>query len=215
MEDGQHPFIETGLTNITINNIENKPGVYCIMFVNNTFYVGRSIYIRRRIKQHLNDLKNNKHCNIHMQNVYNKYKVKKFFVKYCIDTIEQEKLLIDKYFEEKLCLNASKQTFGGHTYSKEHPNYENIIRKVSAASSGCNNGMYGRTHSDESIELIKSKKRKYKEEYQWLNLDTGEEVICSVYELQSNWGANNVRHLISNRIHSSNGWVLNDQRTKR
>ena len=49
-------------------------GIYYIKCtVNKKVYIGSSIKIEQRIKRHIWGLKNNKHPNIHFQNIYNKY----------------------------------------------------------------------------------------------------------------------------------------------
>lgn len=49
-------------------------GIYCIVNrTNNKRYVGSSIDIKNRFRQHIHCLKNNKHCNKHLQAAWNKY----------------------------------------------------------------------------------------------------------------------------------------------
>lgn len=51
-------------------------GVYQIYNpINNKRYIGSSINVERRLKEHLRNLKKNTHCNVHLQSAYNKYKV--------------------------------------------------------------------------------------------------------------------------------------------
>ena len=50
-------------------------GVYQIYNpINNKRYIGSSINVERRLKEHLRNLKKNTHCNIYLQSAYNKYK---------------------------------------------------------------------------------------------------------------------------------------------
>lgn len=44
-----------------------------MLTINNKKYIGSTKDLRRRITQHKSDLKNNRHCNKHLQNLYNKY----------------------------------------------------------------------------------------------------------------------------------------------
>jgi hypothetical protein len=78
-----------------------KVGVY-IIFINNKSYIGSSINIKYRINQHLNALKNNKHYNIYMQNVYNKYTLTKLDYKILEECLPEERLIKEKYWIEKL-----------------------------------------------------------------------------------------------------------------
>lgn len=50
-------------------------GVYQIYNTEtNKRYIGSSIDVQRRLKEHLRNLKANRHCNQHLQNAWNKYK---------------------------------------------------------------------------------------------------------------------------------------------
>lgn len=48
-------------------------GIYIIEGKDGSAYVGSSINIRKRYKEHVNDLKANRHRNIHLQRSYNKH----------------------------------------------------------------------------------------------------------------------------------------------
>lgn len=50
-------------------------GIYQIYNpINNKRYIGSSINVERRLKEHLRNLEKNRHCNDHLQSAYNKYK---------------------------------------------------------------------------------------------------------------------------------------------
>ncbi len=52
----------------------NNSGIYQILNnVTMKIYIGSSKQIPKRLRNHFTDLKNNKHCNIHLQHSYNKY----------------------------------------------------------------------------------------------------------------------------------------------
>nr|DAU06974.1 MAG TPA: intron associated endonuclease [Caudoviricetes sp.] len=60
-KDGQYQF-------------EDTPGVYAIVnLLNNKKYIGSSSSIRRRYRQHFNELSNDKHANPILQKAFNKY----------------------------------------------------------------------------------------------------------------------------------------------
>ena len=85
-------------------------GIYKIE-IGDYFYIGQSINMSRREIEHKCDLKKGKHCNSFMQNVFNKkndfnFKVLVYAESHMLDDIEQG--LIDSYYEDKLCMNASK-----------------------------------------------------------------------------------------------------------
>jgi hypothetical protein len=64
-------------------------GIYQIYNpINNKRYIGSSINVERRLKEHLRNLEKNRHCNDHLQSAYNKYKdVLQFQFKEIIDKI--------------------------------------------------------------------------------------------------------------------------------
>lgn len=54
-------------------------GVYVILNTENeNIYIGSSRNIKNRFREHKNNLRNNKHCNSHLQNAWNKYGEKAF-----------------------------------------------------------------------------------------------------------------------------------------
>jgi predicted GIY-YIG superfamily endonuclease len=53
---------------------ENVSGIYAIVnTLNNKKYIGSSENLRKRYRQHFNNLNKNKHVNTHLQRAYNKY----------------------------------------------------------------------------------------------------------------------------------------------
>ena len=59
--------------------MERVSGVYMIV-INGKSYIGSSVFIQQRWKQHKSDLKCNRHANSYLQNAYNKYKEAKFIL---------------------------------------------------------------------------------------------------------------------------------------
>lgn len=68
----------------------NNCGIYKIKnVVNNKVYIGQSRNLKKRLNEHFNNLKNNRHNNLHMQSSYNKYGLESFeteIVEYCKET---------------------------------------------------------------------------------------------------------------------------------
>lgn len=93
-------------------------GIYMIRnSINNKIYIGQSVNIERRWKDHKIDLKNNKHQNCHLQLSYNKYGGDNFeyniiFKCTSIELNKNEIYFINKYksYDNKYGYN---QTFGG------------------------------------------------------------------------------------------------------
>jgi len=75
-------------------------GIYCIKnIINNKIYIGSSINIENRFKQHLSDLRNNNHHNSHLQFSYNKHGENNFVfyvLKYFSDINRDELFCIEK-----------------------------------------------------------------------------------------------------------------------
>lgn len=93
-------------------------GIYKITNLkNNKVYIGSSSRLRQRKHEHFKYLKNNKHCNTHLQKSYNKYGKEKFIFEIIeevlfnedseilkINLLEREQYWLDKYFGEN-CYN--------------------------------------------------------------------------------------------------------------
>lgn len=100
-----------------LSNVSNRDS--CIYKIidkrNNNFYIGSAVNLKKRMILHLYQFRKNKHCNIKLQRVYNKYGINNFdlqIVEFCSRDIifEKEQHYIDTlnpYF------NISKTAKGG------------------------------------------------------------------------------------------------------
>ena len=70
--------------------MDNCSGIYRIDCNGECLYIGQSINLRERKGSHLRKLRNNKHYNIYLQRMYNKYSDKFVFSK--IEECKPEKL---------------------------------------------------------------------------------------------------------------------------
>lgn len=106
-------------------------GIYRIKnLVNGKCYYGSSKQIKKRWKTHLNDLKNGKHHNIHLQRSWNKHGEVNFLfevVEKCDETILLE--LEQKYLNSNPEFNIGIKSSGGDNLTK-NPNKEYIIHKI-------------------------------------------------------------------------------------
>jgi group I intron endonuclease len=108
-------------------------GIYCITnLVNNKKYIGQSINIRRRWKEHRVELKANTHCNNYLQNSWNKYG-KNLFEFIILEECTEDKL---NSFEEKWInyFNSLNKNFGYNlskvaVYKKYNKNSIRNVRK--------------------------------------------------------------------------------------
>ena len=139
------------------NEIYNYSGIYAIK-INNNIYIGSSKNIQRRYWEHLWKLKNNKHTNYHLQNLYNKYKIDslKLFI---IEECEINFLLNrEQYWIDVIKPNINKSPVAGTTLGLKLTKDQCINRR---------NINTGRKHSEETIKkrTDKIKGRKYTEQH--------------------------------------------------
>jgi group I intron endonuclease len=115
-------------------------GIYCITNkLNKKFYLGSSNNIERRFYRHVNDLKNNKHSNCHLQRSWNKYGVSAFgfsIVRLCSvsDLLVEEQKDLDKYVGTNLCYNQAK--VAGQPVAPGENRSDEVKRKISMAQIG-------------------------------------------------------------------------------
>ena len=70
--------------------------IYCDS--NNRTYIGSSNNIERRFKEHLGDLRNNRHSNQYLQNSYNKYGEDSFSFNIITNCYEQERFKLEQFY---------------------------------------------------------------------------------------------------------------------
>lgn len=86
-------------------------GIYRFEFPNGDFYLGSSVQLQKRKRQHLNYLKRGKHPNLLMQRVYDKYGEPTFHVHLeCSkeELREQEQYWLDQYFGLPWFINLAR-----------------------------------------------------------------------------------------------------------
>src|ERR1035437_2049507 len=162
-------------------------GIYKITSLdNNKFYIGSSKEIKIRWNRHLNDLKNKKHGNIHLQRAFNKYGIDSFkfeIIEYC----EEHNLLIrEQYYLDTLKpyedgFNIGVNSSGGDNLTN-NPRREEIIENIKRSVNeniskmtdeekknkwsrgfGSDNPNYGNTWSEDSkIEASNFQKERVK-----------------------------------------------------
>lgn len=152
--------------------------MYVYEIVNNITgkrYYGQTHDIEKRIYRHKSDLINNRHCNIYLQQDFNRYGMDIFSFNILYESLTESEANI---IEEELIncnydsnYNISKHSHGGDNISY-HPLNESIREKISITHkqryidnpelienlrikmSGENNPMYGKTHTAEAREKI-------------------------------------------------------------
>ena len=142
-----------------------KSGIYKITnTINGKFYIGSSKDIDWRWYCHKHYLKNGKHDNPKLQRSWNKHG-ENIFTFDIIEEVNDEKILLEreqhylnllKPFERDIGYNICPKAEGGDNFT-HNPRKEEIRKLLSDLSAGENNFMYGKTHSQESVEKMKTK----------------------------------------------------------
>lgn len=117
-----------------------KSGIYKIEnLINGKIYVGKTLHLNKRFKEHLWELKKGKHFNEYLQNSWNKYGEENF--KFSIlEEVSNKDILYEKELEWILRLKANDSKYG---YNSCLPNKDN--------------GGVGE-HSEKSKELMRKKR---------------------------------------------------------
>ena len=115
-------------------------GIYKITTLhNNKYYIGSSIDIEKRWRDHLSKMRMQKHANARLQNVYNKYGESDFaFIVLLempdasnIEIRQKEQEFLDKIFQEDKdnIYNLARDANGGNSTSFSKKSLENISQK--------------------------------------------------------------------------------------
>lgn len=153
-------------------------GIYKILNnITNKCYVGSTKNFDIRWNQHLKNLKNGRHSSIKLQRSFDKYGENAFSF-HIIEYVEYEKnLIIDKenYWIHNLNSKSNGYNIADASFGDvltNHPNRDEIIKKISATVNenisnmteeerrikwglyGTDNGMFGKTHSDDIKEQM-------------------------------------------------------------
>jgi len=161
---------------ISFHNIPRKTsGVYCIYNAQtNKKYIGSSENVTHRLVSHFRDLKQNKHCNRKLQNAWNKYgqNVWRIIIVEIVDTcllLDREQYWIDYYKVFRNGYNLTKfanAPMRGKKHSEKSKKLCAIAsakldrrnleyrKKLSQASSGINNGMYGHKYTTAELKKL-------------------------------------------------------------
>lgn len=116
----------------------DESGIYCIYWDQdpNKYYIGCSISIKNRIKNHLSDFNRNAHCNKKMQDYYNLYgKPNCEVLELCSSDIifDKEIIYIEEFNSYKDGFNLTKggngRLFGEHANNAKYSydTYKNIL----------------------------------------------------------------------------------------
>lgn len=154
--------------------------IYKILnLVNGKFYIGSTKNFRKRRRNHLSRLRNNKHENIHLQRSWNKYGEHSFDVLIIEETTDL--LIREQYYLDNLKphFNIGLSACGGDTLTN-HPQRETIIEKIKQGTirrfenrteeekqryidniTGEKNPNYGNKWNDEQIKRASEYRKKH------------------------------------------------------
>lgn len=163
---------------------------------NGKFYVGSTTDTRERFRVHRKRLRNNKHHATHLQAAWNKYG-EDAFVFHIVETVPEGESLqhaedrwLADHVGKEYCYNKSKfsgapwrGTSGDGTpfYKRQHTDDSKELLRQARASQDC--PRTGKTHSEETKQLIREKKLANPTRY-WLGKERDEETRAKISAAQ-------------------------------
>lgn len=134
-------------------------GIYSITnIINNKKYIGQSVNIKCRLRNHKWELRHNKHFNDHLQKSFNKYGEGCFVFDVVCKCKEDELDELEKYYISYYnCMNPEygyNATNGGNL--NKHLSDE-TIQKMRDVRGGENSGMWGKRHTEETKAIMRKK----------------------------------------------------------
>lgn len=143
-----------------------RSGIYKITnTVNGKFYVGSSADIDKRWYDHKRELMLNIHTNPKLQHSWNKHGENKFTFAIVENVeadqsklFEREQYYLDalKPYKREIGYNICPIASGGDNIT-HNPNREAFIEKMQSVTGGKNNGMFGKTHTEDAIQKQKDR----------------------------------------------------------
>lgn len=135
-------------------------GIYSITnIINNKIYIGQSVDIKARIRNHKWALKHNRHKNDHLQKSFNKYGEDCFVFDIICECKEDELDKLERYYISYYdCVNASNgynHENGGNL--NKHRSEETLSKIREFRSHKENNPMYGKSHSEYTKSIMREK----------------------------------------------------------
>ena len=134
-------------------------GIYSITnTINNKKYIGQSVDVKSRIRNHKWALKHNKHQNDHLQKSFNKYGQDCFVFDVVCECREEELDDLERFYISHYdCMNPHKgyNSESGGNLNKHWS--EELTQKMKEIRSGENAGMYGKRHTEETKAIMREK----------------------------------------------------------
>lgn len=125
-------------------------GIYEIKCkIDGKIYIGQAVDISKRIRKHLNNLRNGRHWNLHLQRAFTKYGENNFEFNVLCECERENLNYNEKLFISKF--NSSDERYG---FNKNDGG-----NQILTDCSGENNPFYGKHHSKEFIKSISEKNK--------------------------------------------------------
>lgn len=143
----------------------NSSCIYCILnYDTGKMYFGLTKHYKIRVRDHVNDLKSNRHGNSYLQNAYNKSQNLCIFpVEKCeITLLKEREIFWIEYHKTSIRANGYNLTLGGEDLAYMT---KESLEKRSATRKGKTTSLKGRKQSPEWIEARMSKLRGQKRSY--------------------------------------------------
>jgi group I intron endonuclease len=133
--------------------------IYCFKnILNRKIYVGQSSHVERRYLRHLNDLRKGIHPAKVLQAAWDKYGENNFEFKILeeceIPELDEKEIYYIKELHSHVSENGYNISWGGNAPMKNVKITNEHREKLSKASSGKRNGMYGKRLSKETLEKM-------------------------------------------------------------
>lgn len=138
-------------------------GIYKIINkITGKFYIGSSSNIHVRWLNHKIELRNGTHKNSYLMNAWKKYGEKNFVFE-IVKILPESSTTQDVQLEEQIHLdilkNNQKQCYNLCFDATGGELSEESRRKISIKNSGKNNGFFGKEHSNESLKIMRDKRK--------------------------------------------------------
>ena len=182
-------------------------GIYKILnVITQKYYIGSSITIYSRWNEHRSGLNRNKHGNKRLQNSWNKHSSAAFefiILEECLpsDVLirEQHYLNTLQPYKKDIGYNLNADASGGDFYSLLTDDQKReFIKKCKRV--GKDNGMYGKTHTDETKQKQKEK-AKNRFTLDWFTDKYGKEKGKLEFDTRrSNLSSRNINHVYDNKL---------------
>ena len=134
-------------------------GIYLITnIINDKKYIGQSVDVKNRIRNHKWALRHNKHINDHLQKSFNKYGEDCFVFSVICECEEAQLDELERFYISYYnCINPN-YGYNSETGGNLNKHWSNeLLQKMKDIRSGENSGMWGKKHTEETKAIMREK----------------------------------------------------------